>query len=168
MKTKVTKDLENKTLVIEREFAAPKEKLWQMYAEKDLFEKWWGPEGWETVAKEFDFRPGGRVHYAMKCVDKDQGEWYGQSSWGLMVIDTIDAPNSFTYTDYFSDENGTMNQGMPTLKVKNVFVDVQGGKSKLVSTSVADSADQIEELIKMGMLEGFDSQLNKLDELFEG
>lgn len=165
-KVKVTKDLENKTLIIEREFDAPKEKLWKAYADKEWFEKWWGPEGWETVTKEFNFVPGGRVHYDMKCVDESQGEWFGQSSWGLMVLETVDAPNSFTYKDYFSDENGTMNQEMPTLRITNEFVELDGGKSKLVSTSVADNAEQIEELIKMGMLEGFSSQLDKLDRIF--
>lgn len=161
---KITKDLENKTLIIEREFDAPKDKVWKAYAEKDWFEKWWGPEGWETTAKEFSFKPGGRVHYDMKCVDENQGEWFGQSSWGIMVIESIDAPHSFTYTDYFSDEAGTLNKAMPTLKVTNEFVE-ENGKTKLISRSIADTADQIEELIKMGMVEGFTSQLLKLDEL---
>ena len=161
---KVTKDLENKTLVIEYEVKAPKEKVWRAYADKEWFEKWWGPEGWETTVKEFNFVPGGRVHYDMKCVDEKQGEWFGQSSWGMMVIDTVDAPNSFTYTDYFSDENGTLNTEMPTLKIKNEFIEEEG-KTKIVSSSIADNAEQIEQLIKMGMIEGFSSQLNKLDQL---
>lgn len=164
MQTKVTKDLENKTLTIEREFAAPKSKIWSAYADKELFEKWWGPEGWETTAKEFDFSPGGSILYGMKCVDENQGEWFGQVSWALMKIESIDPENSFTYIDYFADENGTINQEMPALTITNEFTETEGG-SKLVSRSVADSAEQIEELLKMGMLEGFDSQLNRFDKL---
>jgi uncharacterized protein YndB with AHSA1/START domain len=162
---KVTKDLENKKLILEREFDGPKDKLWQAFAVKEKFEKWWGPEGWTTTTKEFDFTPGGRVHYDMKCLDESQGEWYGQSSWGLMVIDSVNEPDSFSYTDYFSDENGTMNQEMPALKITNEFIDLGNGRSKFVSTSLADSAEQIEQLIKMGMVEGFTSQLSKLDQL---
>ncbi len=161
---KVTKDLEAKTLIIEREFDAPKEKVWRAWADQATFEKWWGPEGWETKAKEFNFTPGGRVHYDMKCVDENQGEWFGKSSWGVMVLDSVDAPNSFTYTDYFSDEEGTLNQEMPALKITNEFVETDG-KTKLVSRSQADSAEQIEQLLQMGMVEGFTSQLLKLDEL---
>lgn len=160
---KVTKDLENKSLIIEREFDGPVDKVWKAYSDKETFEKWWGPEGWETTTKEFDFTPGGKVHYDMKCVDPEQKDWYGQSSWGLMVIESVDAPNKFSYKDYFSDENGTLNQEMPTMTITNEFVDLGGGRSKLVSTSIADSAEQIEELIKMGMVEGFSSQLSKLD-----
>jgi uncharacterized protein YndB with AHSA1/START domain len=159
---KVTKDLENKTLTLERQFDAPKDKVWKAFSDKETFEKWWGPEGFDTTAKEFDFKPGGRVHYDMKCTDKNQVEWFGKSSWGMMVIENVDAPNSFSYKDYFSDENGTLNQDLPTITVTNEFVE-ENGKTKLISRSVADSAEQIEQLIKMGMLEGFSSQLRKLD-----
>jgi uncharacterized protein YndB with AHSA1/START domain len=164
-KTNVTKDLENKTLKIVRTFDAPKDKVWRMFAEKEWFEKWWGPEGWETTTKEFNFVPGGQVHYDMKCVDENQGEWFGQSSWGLMKIQNVDAPNNFTYVDYFSDEDGTLNEEMPALTVTNEFIE-EDGKTKFVSTSQADSAEQIEQLLKMGMAEGFDSQMNKLDKIF--
>jgi uncharacterized protein YndB with AHSA1/START domain len=161
---KVTKDLENKKLIVEFLANGPVEKVWRAYAEKDMFEKWWGPEGWETTAKEFNFAPGGRVHYGMKCVDKAQGEWFNQTSWGLMDIQSVDDGKSFTYKDYFSDEAGTLNTDMPTLTIKNEFF-AEDGKTKIVSTSSADTAEQIEELIKMGMIEGFSSQLNKLDVL---
>ncbi len=161
---KVTKDLENKKLILEFEANGPLSKVWQAYAEKEKFEKWWGPEGWETSVKEFSFQPGGRVHYGMKCVDEAQGEWFGQVSWGLMEIQNVVPNESFTYKDYFSDENGGQNQEMPALTITNQFSE-ENGKTKIVSTSIADSAEQIEALIKMGMVEGFTSQLDKLDAL---
>lgn len=161
---KVTKDLENKTLTLEREFDAPISKVWKAYADRETFEKWWGPVGWESTAKEFNFVPGGRVHYDMKCVDENQDEWFGQSSWGLMVIEKVDEPHSFSYTDYFSDEKGSINPDMPSLKITNTFTEVDG-KTKLVSVSTAADAAQIEQLLKMGMIEGFTSQLTKLDAL---
>lgn len=151
-------------LIIEYVANGPKEKVWKAYAEKEWFEKWWGPEGWETTTKEFDFRAGGRVHYGMHCVDKNQGEWYDQYSWGIMEIQRVDEGNSFTYVDYFSDESGTLNHDMPALTITNEFIE-EGGKTRLISTSFADSAEQIEQLIKMGMVEGFSSQLSKLDQL---
>ncbi len=161
---RVTKDLTNKKLVIEYLANGPLEKVWRAYAEKDWFEKWWGPEGWETTVKEFSFVPGGRVHYGMKCIDENQAEWFGQTSWGLMEIQEVTDSKSFTYKDYFSDEAGTLNKDMPTLTITNEFLE-EDGKTKIVSTSFADSTEQIEELVKMGMIEGFSSQLNKLDTL---
>lgn len=160
----VIKDLENKKLVIEYVADGPKEKVWKAYADKEWFEQWWGPEGWETTVKEFNLAPGGRVHYGMKCVDENQGEWFGQTSWGLMEIQSVDDGNSFTYVDYFSDEDANLNRELPALRITNEFIEVDG-KTKIISTSFADRAEQIEELIKMGMVEGFSSQLKKLDAL---
>ncbi len=164
-KVNVTKDLENKKLIIEFEANSSKEKVWQAYAEKNLFEKWWGPEGWETTTKEFSLTPGGKIHYGMKCVDENQGDWFGKTSWGVMDIIDVSPHDSFTYIDYFSDENGVLNTEMPALKVTNEFTE-ENGRTKIVSTSFADTAEQIEQLVNMGMIEGFTSQLNKLDMLF--
>jgi uncharacterized protein YndB with AHSA1/START domain len=161
---KVTKDLENKTLIIERTFDAPKEKLWRAYADKEWFEKWWGPEGWQTTVKEFDFIPGGKIHYGMKCVDENQGEWFGQESWGLMQLEAIDEPNSFAAKDQFSDADGVINEQMPTQRFEVEFVE-EGGKTRLISRSITDTVEKLEELVKMGMVEGFSSQLNKLEQL---
>ena len=163
-KTNVTKDLESKTLTIERTFNAPKEEVWKFYTEKEWFEQWWGPEGWETTVKVFNFTPGGHVHYEMRCIDEQQTEWFGKSSWGAMVIESVDEPNSFTYKDYFSDETGMLNNEMPVLTVTNNFIE-EDGRTRLVSVSQADSAEQIEELLNMGMIEGFSSQMDKLDKL---
>jgi uncharacterized protein YndB with AHSA1/START domain len=163
-KVKVTKDLENKTLIIERTFDAPKEKLWRFYAEKDLFEKWWGPEGWETTAKEFDFKVGGRIHYDMHCVDRNQGEYFDMHSWGMMEIETLDAPTKFIAKDFFSNAEGTVDEDKPTQKFNVELVETDG-KTTLISRSITNSVEELEELLKMGMVEGFDSQLNKLEKL---
>lgn len=50
------------------------------------------------------------------------------------------------------------------MTVTNEFFD-EGGRTRIVSRCLADSADQIEELIKMGMIEGYSSQLKKLEVL---
>jgi len=165
-KTRVTKDIEKKLLIIERTFDAPKENIWQAYANKELFEKWWGPEGWDTTTKQFDFKAGGRVHYAMKCVDKNQTEWYGKESWGIMDIESINEPTTFTIKDYFSDAEGRINTTLPgsTYTVELVETD---GKTNLVVKSYWESAEKLEEVLKMGMIEGTDSQYNKLETLLK-
>lgn len=165
-KTKVTKDLANKTLTIERSFDAPKEKVWRAYADKNMFEAWWGPEGWQTTAKTHDFRAGGKIHYGMKCVDKNQGEWFGKESWGLMEIETIDEPNSFTAKDYFCSPDGTVDTTMPVSRFKVEFIE-ENSQTRLVCNSLSETVEQLEQLVKMGMIEGFSSQLNKLEALLK-
>lgn len=160
----VTKDTENKTLTIEAVVDGPKDKVWKAYADKDWFEKWWGPEGWETTTKEFDFRPGGRIHYDMHCVDKAQGEWYDQHSWGVMNIKEVDEGNRLVFEDVFSDETGVANPDLPAMQ-SSVELHDEGGKTKIVTKSVTETIEQLEEVLKMGIEEGWTSQLAKLDML---
>lgn len=163
-KTKVTKDLENKALIVERTFDAPKEKLWQAYADKDMFAQWWGPEGWETTVKEFDFQNGGRNHYCMKCVDKNQGDFFGMESWGLMEFDDIDEPRTITYHDFFSDADGNKTPDMPALEMIIEFIEHEG-QTTVATRCIGDSAEDIEKLLAMGMIEGYSSSADKLERL---
>lgn len=162
--TKVTKDLENKALIIERTFEAPKEKLWRAYADKDWFVKWWGPEGWETTVKEFDFRNGGRNHYGMKCVDENQGEWFGQESWGLMEYEDIEEPRTIIYRDFFSDAEGSKNADLPALKMIIELIE-HDGKTTVATRCEGGSAEEIEKLLAMGMVEGYSSSCERLERL---
>lgn len=161
-KTKVTKDFETNTLTIERTFDAPRERVWDAYADADKFVQWWGPEGWETTVKELNLTPGGRNHYCMKCVDERQGEWFNQESWGLMVFEDVNEPASFTYKDYFSDAEGTLNKEMPTMTITMDFIE-EDGKTKVVSRGVVESKEQLEQLVNMGMVEGITSTMDKLE-----
>jgi len=165
-KTKVTKDFDNNTLVIERTFNAPRERVWEAYANPEQFCAWWGPEGWETTVKELSLTPGGKNHYCMKCVDENQGEWFNQESWGLMVFEAVDKPVSFTYKDYFSDAEGTLKNDMPTMTITMSFTE-EDGKTKMVSRGVVDSKEQLEQLVNMGMIEGLTSTLDKLEAFVE-
>ncbi len=81
-----------------------------------------------------------------------------------MHIETVDEPNSFSAKDYFSDAEGTINEQMPAQTFEVELVE-DGGKTRLVSRSVTETVEQLEELLKMGMVEGFSSQLNKLEAL---
>jgi uncharacterized protein YndB with AHSA1/START domain len=163
-KLTVTKDLENKTLILERTFAAPAEKLWRAYSDKDWFTKWWGPQGWETTVKEFDFAPGGRNLYGMKCVDQNQGDFFGQESWGLMEYETIDEPRGFTYKDFFANPDGSKQENMPGVSIE---IELRGNdeSTTLVTRCIGETAEDIEKLIAMGMAEGFNSSADKLEEL---
>lgn len=163
-KTKVTKDLENNALILERTFSAPKAKVWQAYADKELFSQWWGPEGWQTTVKEFDFTIGGTNLYGMKCVDENQGDWFGQESWGMMKYESIDEPDSFTYKDYFADAEGTPTPNMPVMTI-TIELDEADGKTTVRTRCVGETAEEVEKLLAMGMVEGYSSSCNRLEQL---
>lgn len=165
-KTKVTKDLDAKTLTIAREFEAPKATVWRAYADKNWFERWWGPEGWETTLKEASFTVGGKYHYCMKCVDERQTDWYGKDSWGVMQFESIDEPDTFSYKDYFADADGNYDTNLPNLRM-TVTLEETDGKTNLITVCYGETAEDIEKLIGMGMIEGFSSSCNKIDQLIK-
>ena len=74
-----------KQLVLERVFDAPRDLVFKMFKEADHLKRWWGPRGWELPVCKVDFRPGGVWHYCMKCVDPDQGQFFGMESWGKAI-----------------------------------------------------------------------------------
>ncbi|MDX2776436.1 SRPBCC domain-containing protein [Streptomyces caniscabiei] len=165
-KTKVTKDFDHATLIVEQTFNVPRQRLWDAYANVDQFAQWWGPEGWETTVKEFNFAPGGKNHYCMKCVDKSQGEWFGQESWGMMQFENVDEPSQFIYKDYFSDAEGTLKDDMPVMTITMEFIE-DGDKTALVTRGVVQSKEQLEQLVNMGMIEGLTSTMDKLEKFVE-
>lgn len=57
---------EGKTLVIERVFDAPVEKVWAAWTEPEQIKNWWGPEGYSAPDIQIDLREGGKYLYCMR------------------------------------------------------------------------------------------------------
>ena len=161
---KMISNVENdKVLVLERVFDAPRELVFKMFKEPEHLKRWWGPRGWELTVCNVDFRPGGAWHYCMKCVDEKQGKFYGMESWGKQVYKEIVEPEKIAYTDYFSDAEGNENDAMPATEGTIAFID-QGGKTKLVSRSEYVSAEALKSVMDMGMLQGITETWDRLEE----
>ncbi|WP_440971234.1 SRPBCC family protein [Peribacillus frigoritolerans] len=65
--------------------------------------EWWGPSGWQTENRAFNFKSDGLWHYCMPCTDENQGEFYDQES----VYQEITVPEKIVLTDMFADEDAT-------------------------------------------------------------
>jgi uncharacterized protein YndB with AHSA1/START domain len=156
----------DRVLVLEREFDAPRELVFRMFKEAEHLKHWWGPRGWEVPVCKIDFRPGGIWHYCMKCVDKNQGDFYGMESWGKGVYSEIVEPERIVYTDYFSDAEGNVNESLPSTEVTLEFVDL-GGSTKLINRAVYGSAEALQTVLDMGMLQGITETWNRLAEWLE-
>ena len=151
-------------LVLERTFNAPRELVFKMYKDPEHLKRWWGPRGWEVPFCTVDFRPGGVWLYCMKCVDKNQGDFFGMESWGKAVYKEIVEPEKIDYVDYFCNSEGTVNPDMPSTDATLEFID-EGGKTKLVSRSTYVSAEALKTVMDMGMLQGITETWDRLEEL---
>lgn len=161
---KMVSRVENdKVLVLERVFDAPRDLVFTMFKEPEHLKRWWGPRGWELPVCEVDFRPGGVWHYCMKCVDQAQEKFYGMESWGKGVYEEIDEPERIVYTDYFSDAEGNASDEMPSTQVTMEFMDL-GGRTKLVSRSEYVSPEALRTVLDMGVLQGITETWDRLEE----
>jgi uncharacterized protein YndB with AHSA1/START domain len=155
--------VEGQVLVLERVFNAPRELVFKVFTDGEHLKQWWGPRGWEVTVSKMDFRPGGSWHYCMKCLDKNQGDFYGMESWGKSVYQEIEEPEKIVLIDYFSDAEGAIAEGMPAPISTMTFVE-QDGKTKLINRAVYDSPEALKTVLDMGMEEGITQTWDRLEE----
>ncbi|MCW1930401.1 MAG: SRPBCC domain-containing protein [Candidatus Kerfeldbacteria bacterium] len=164
-KTTFTIADDKKTLLMERTFNTSGSKLWQAYADPSILAQWFSPQGWSTEVKKHDFTNGGEYVYVMKCEDTAQGEWFGKTSSGKMVFSNISPETSFEYKDYFTNEEGVVNESLPAATSTVRITDNANGTATLnVETTYQSEAD-LNTVLEMGMQEGYSQTLDKLEGL---
>lgn len=142
--------------LVERIFNAPRALVWEVWTQAQHLAHWWGPTGWTVPVCTVDFRPGGVWHYCMKSPT-------GEEAWGKGVYQEIVAPDYFIYKDAFSDAEGNINPELPVMTIKVVFSE-ENGRTKVTSTTIFASEADLQATIQMGMEEGFNQTLARLDD----
>lgn len=148
---------EDRTIIVERSFAAPLDPVWAAWTEADILCKWWAPKPYECVIKSLDFREGGRWSYYMQGPQGDRHHCFFDYT-------SVEPKNSFSGTDGFCDEQGAINTDMPRMKWTSDFR--ESDRRTMVNVRIDfDNAVDLEKIITMGFKEGFTMGLDQLDEL---
>ncbi|PWK16577.1 SRPBCC domain-containing protein [Tumebacillus permanentifrigoris] len=155
--------VEGQELILERVFNAPRELVFKAFSEAEHLKHWWGPRGWTLTVCNVDFRPGGIWHYCMKCMDENQGDFFGFESWGKAVYEEIVELEKIVYVDYFSDAEGNETEGMPSSHITMTFEELDG-KTKLVNRARFASAEALKTVVDMGMEQGITETWDRLAE----
>ncbi|MBN2981113.1 MULTISPECIES: SRPBCC domain-containing protein [Paenibacillaceae] len=163
MSNRMSIKAEGREFTMERIFDAPRELVFKAFSEAEHLKQWWGPRGWELTACDIDFRPGGVWHYCMKCMDPNQGDFYGMESWGKSVYQEIVPNEKIVYIDYFSDAEGNISEDMPAPESTVVFQEHEG-KTKVISISRYDTPEALKTVVDMGMEEGVTQTWDRLAE----
>lgn len=156
---------EGNVLTLTRVINAPKSKVWAAWTTADIFVQWWGPEGWSTTTTHFDFAPGGYLLYGMTCEDKNQGDWFGKTSWGKSVYETINPEDDFTYVDYFCDEHGKEDTSLPAARVVMNFTEQADGSTLMTSITTYKTEAELQQVLAMGMEAGISQTHDRLEAL---
>lgn len=155
--TSVQKDLEALTMTVVAEFAASRERVWEAYTDPRQIEKFWGPPEWPATFLRHDVYPGGRSHYVMRGPD-------GTTAPGYWEFLSVDPGVRFEVRDGFADGEGRENAEMPSMRMVLDFEDVDGG-CRLTTTTWFASAEELEQLLEMGMEEGLTAAMGQIDDV---
>ena len=153
--TSVTPDHDALRLTVVGDYPVPVERLWDAYADPRQLEKFWGPEEWPASFTRHDMAVGGESHYSMTGPD-------GSKSRGWFHFLRVEPFRLIEVEDGFSREDGSRNDEMPTMRMIFNFEKTKGG-SRFTSVTHFPSVETMEQLVKMGMMEGMRSAMSQID-----
>ena len=136
----------DREIVLSRDIDAPRELVFEAFTQFRHLSQWWGPDGFTTTTRAFEFRAGGAWDFVMHAPDgTDYQEWI---TWteivpperiALLHGESRDDPNAFESTLAFAP-HGTatrivMRTVFPTQQLRDQAVQeyhaIEGGEQTL-------------------------------------
>src|SRR5450755_1519982 len=151
----------DREIVITRVITAPRELVFEAFTEVRHLSQWWGPEGFTTTTRAFEFRVGGEWDFVMHGPDgTDYQEWI---SWteiapperiALLHGETHGDPNAFESVLTFAPDGAAtrieMRTGFPTKELRDEAVEkyhaIEGGQQTL-----GNLAAYVTEIVRKGV-----------------
>jgi len=144
----------DRELVMTRDFAAPRQLVYDAHTKPDLVRQWLGGlPGWTMPVCDMDVRVGGKYRWVWR--NETEGAEMGMGG----VYREVKAPERLVTTERF-DEAWYPGESLNTL----VLVE-QGGRTTLTQTMRYESAAAREAVIKSGMKEGVTVSYDRLEDL---
>jgi uncharacterized protein YndB with AHSA1/START domain len=149
------KDVDNLTLTFTAEFDADVERVWQLWEDPRQLERWWGPPDYPATFETLEFSPGGEARYYMTTPE-------GAKPRGWWRITAVDAPRRLEFQDGFADDNGDPID-VTDVATCAVTLEASDRGTRMTIVNTFRSAEQLDEMIKMGMQEGMAQALGQID-----
>ena len=149
------KNLEALSLTVVAEFDAGVGRVWQIWEDPRLLERWWGPPTWPATFEKHEFVPGGAASYFMTGPE-------GEKARGWWRFTAIDAPHRLEFDDGFADDNGDPVADMGTIHGV-VTLEPIGERTRMTILSTFEAEEQMEKIVAMGMEEGMKEALGQVD-----
>ncbi|MFJ9033501.1 SRPBCC family protein [Streptomyces sp. NPDC102274] len=150
----------DREIVISRIIVAPRELVFEAFTDVRHLSRWWGPEGFTTTTRVFEFRVGGEWDFVMHGPDgTDYQEWITWTELApperiaMLHGETRDDPNAFESVLTF-EPDGTatrieMHTLFPTKEQRDEAVEkyhaIEGGRQTL-----SNLATYVTEIVRKG------------------
>lgn len=145
----------DRRLEIEREFDAPRQLVWKMFADPYHLGRWWGPKGFTSPVVELDFREGGRWHHVMRSPD---GRDFPIDS----VFVEIAPPERIVYRNAAAVGEVFGDNPPPSFIRVMTFEALPGNRTRLTLEAYFDTAANKEAVVRRGFREGTLESYDKL------
>ena len=152
----VRKDPESLTMTLDAEFDASADRVWQLWADPRLLERWWGPPTYPATFTQHSLSPGSRVEYHMTGPEGDQPRGY----WDVVEADP---PRRLVFQDGFANDDGSPNTDLPVTTATVTIEPIGDGRTRMSIQSVFPSAEAMEQVLAMGMEEGLTQAVSQID-----
>lgn len=151
----------DREVAISRVIDAPRELVFEAFTEVRHLSQWWGPDGFTTTTRAFEFRVGGEWDFVMHGPDgTDYQEWI---TWteiapperiALLHGESRDDPNAFESVLTFESDGAAtlieMRTLFPTKELRDEAVEkyhaIEGGRQTL-----SNLAAYVAELVRKGV-----------------
>jgi uncharacterized protein YndB with AHSA1/START domain len=144
-------------ILITREFAAPKERVFQALTTPELVRRWWHAKRGEVTVCDIDLRPGGKWRYVMVTPDGLEVGFHGEYR-EVVPNERIVSTETFEgLPEGVSEEDATT--------VNTATFSEADGRTKLTILVQAPSQVARDAIIESGMEHGLQDALDLLEEI---
>jgi uncharacterized protein YndB with AHSA1/START domain len=138
-RSETTPPAQDRELTLEHTYDAPRALVWEAWTDPKHIDKWWGPNGFRNETKSMDLRAGGYWRFVMHGPDgKDWINW--------VRFEEISRPERLVYAHGGEGDE-------PHFHVTVTFTE-EGRKTRVSMHSVFPSAAALQEVMKLGAVEG--------------
>jgi uncharacterized protein YndB with AHSA1/START domain len=101
----------DREIVNVRVFNAPRELLFNAWADPEQLKQWWGPNGFTNTFHEFDFRPGGTWKFTMHSPE-------GEDFLNTCIFEKIEKPARIVFRHLLPMHKFQLTATLKSLRVK--------------------------------------------------
>jgi uncharacterized protein YndB with AHSA1/START domain len=136
---------------VEREFDAPRDRVFAAYTDPELIPEWWGPRGTTTVVDRMDVRAGGSWRFVSRDSDGSETGFRG-------TYREVTPPERIVQTFEW--------EGLPGhVSVETAVFEDLGDRTRVTTVSLFHTPEERDGMLESGMEGGMNETYARLDEL---
>ena len=136
---------------VEREFDAPRDRVFALFTDPELIPEWWGPRNTTTIVDEMDVRTGGRWRFVMRDADGNESGFRG-------AFREVTPPERIVQTFEWEPMAGHVS-------VETAEFEDLGDRTRVVTTSIFHTTEERDGMLASGMEGGLQETYERFDEL---